>query len=184
MNEQTPENTGRIWGVLAEFGSPADLTHGAEAVRDAGYRKWDVYSPFPVHGMDEAMGLGPSRVGLIVGMGAILGAGGAMLMQWWMSAVDYTLIVGGKPFFAWEQFMPITFELGVLLSAFGGIFGMLALNGLPLLFHPLFRSEQFLRVSDDKFFIAIEADDPNFDQVKTQETLESIGGFNIEMVEA
>jgi len=170
--------------MIAEYESPAALTHGAEAVRDAGYRKWDVYSPFPVHGMEEAMGLPGSRVGYIVGLGAIVGAGGAMLMQWWMSAVDYTLIVAGKPFFAWEQFMPITFELGVLLSAFGAIFGMLALNGLPMLHHPLQRSEQFLRASDDKFFIAIEADDANFDEVKTRELLESAGGFNTEMVEA
>jgi hypothetical protein len=174
---------GPIWGVMAEFKDPAALTHGAEKVRDAGYRKWDVYAPFPVHGMDEAMGLPPSRIGFIVGAGALLGVVGAMLMQGWMSAVDYRLVVDGKPFFAWEQFMPITFELGVLLSAFGAIFGMLALNGLPMLFHPLLKKERFLRVSDDRFMIVIESADPQFDLERTRSLLESAGGAHIEVVE-
>ncbi|MEC9373841.1 MAG: DUF3341 domain-containing protein [Planctomycetota bacterium] len=172
-----------VWGLMAEYKDPAAITHAAEKVRDAGYRKWDVYSPFPIHGMDEAMGLPGSRVGFIVGMGALLGVTGAMLMQWWMSAVDYKIVVAGKPFFAWEQFTPITFELGVLLSAFGAIFGMLALNGLPLFFHPLFKKERFLRVSDDRFMIVVESADPNFDVRRTRELLEKAGGYNIETVE-
>jgi len=172
-----------LWGVMAEYEDPAALTHAAERVRDAGYRKWDVYSPFPVHGMDEAMGIPHSRVGFIVGAGALLGVVGAMLMQGWMSAVDYKIVVADKPFFAWEQFMPITFELGVLLSAFGAIFGMLALNGLPRLNHPLFKKERFLRVSDDRFMIVIEAADPQFDLGRTRSLLESAGGTNVEVVD-
>lgn len=172
-----------VYGMLAEFASPAAISRAAQRVRDAGYRKWDVYSPFPIHGMDECMGAKPSRVGFIVGGGAIIGAGGAMLMQWWMSAVDYRIIVSGKPFWAWEQFLPITFELGVLISCFGALIGMLALNALPRFHHPLFAKERFLRVSDDRFMIVIEARDPKFNAASTRRLLEEAGGVNIDVVE-
>lgn len=169
-----------VWGVLAEFEDPTALYKGAEHVRDNGFRKWDCYTPIPVHGLDEAMGLKPSKVAWVTGFGAAAGAGGAMLMQWWMSAVSYRVVVNGKPFFAWEQFLPITFELGVLLAAFGAIFGMLAINGLPRFFHPLFSKPQFLRASDDKFFIAIEAADPNYSAARA--ALEDAGAVAIEEV--
>lgn len=173
----------RVWGVMAEYKTPAALLHAAERVRDAGYRRWDTYAPFPIHTMDKAMGLKPSRVGFIVGFGAFVGASGAMLLQWWTSAVDYPLIVAGKPFWAWEQFLPITFELGVLIASFGAIIGMLALNGLPRWHHPLFTKERFLRVSDDRFVLAIEARDPKYDPVQTRELLERAGGMNFDVVE-
>ncbi|MFG0256748.1 MAG: DUF3341 domain-containing protein [Phycisphaerales bacterium JB043] len=174
--------TTTTWGVLAEFETPTALYKGCERIRDAGFSRWDAYSPFPVHHLDEAMGLKPSRVSWICGTGAALGVSGAMLMQWWMSAVDYKIVVNGKPFFAWEQFLPITFELGVLLASFGAIFGMLALNGLPMLFHPLFGKKQFLRASDDKFFIAIESTDPKFSEARA--SLLEAGAMNVEEVDA
>lgn len=171
----------RPWGVLAEFESPTALYKACEKARDAGFRNWDAYAPIPVHGLDEAMGLKGSKVAWIVGCGAFTGVCGAMLMQWWMSAVDYKIIVNDKPYFAWEQFLPITFELGVLLSAFGAIFGMLAINGLPRFHHPLFGSANFRRSSDDKFFIAVEARDPNYS--KARGVLESAGALSIEEIQ-
>jgi hypothetical protein len=172
-----------IWGVMAEYPTPAAIYHAAEEVRDAGFSRWDVYAPFPIHGIDEAMGLRGSKVAWIVGFGAFFGVVGAMTMQWWMLAIDYQIVVAAKPLFAWEQYLPVTFELGVLFSAFGAIFGMLALNKLPMWYHPLLKKERFLRVSDDRFIIAIEAADPRFDPVKTREMLTRLGATSVEMVE-
>jgi len=173
----------RSWGVMAEFADPAALMHAAERVRDAGFRKWDVYSPFPVHGMDESMGVKQSKVPVIMGAAAATGFTCAWLMQWWMNQVDYPIPIAGKPLFAWEAATPILFEFSVLLAAFGALLGMLALNGLPRWHHPLMCKERFLRVSDDRFVIAIEARDPSFDERKTAEFLRQIGGNHVEMVE-
>ncbi len=172
------------YGLLAEFEDVTAIYKAAQRVRDEGYKNWDVFSPFPIHNMDEAMGLGRPKVSLFMGTGALCGVSGALLMQWWMNAVDYQILNGGKPLFAWEQATPVTFELGVLLSAFGCLGGMLLLNKLPMPYHPLFKKDNFLRSSDDKFFIAIESKDPKFDESSTKGFLESLGGFNIETVEA
>lgn len=174
---------GALWGVMAEFRDPAALTHAAEQLRDSGFKKWDVYSPFPVHGMDEAMGLGPSRVTYTMGTMAALGCASAVLMQWWMGQVDYPIVVAGKPLFAWEAGMPIIFELSVLFSAFGALFGMLMINLLPRWNHPLFDKQRFLRVSDDRFVIAIEARDPKFSEHSVKQLLERLGGTHVERVE-
>jgi len=176
-------DAGRAWGVLAQFDSPAEVYHAAEKVRDAGYRKWDVYAPIPIHGIDEAMGLRPSKMGWIVGTCAALGASGGFLLQWWTSAVAYPMIVHGKPYGAWEPFTPITFELGVLIAGFGAVFGMLAVNGLPRWHHPLFSKERFLRASDDGFFIAVDARDPKFDESATARLLQEAGASAVETVE-
>lgn len=173
-----------IWGVMAEFPDVTSIYHAAHKVRDAGYANWDVYSPVPIHGMPEAMGVGQSRITFIIAMGAIVGVGGAILLQFWASAYEYQTLVGGKPYAAWEPFMPIIFEMGVLFSAFGAVFGMLALNKLPMLYHPLQTKERFLRVSDDRFVLAIEADDPNFDIDRTGQLLRGLGATSIEVVEA
>ncbi len=174
---------GGTWGVLAEFESPAAVYHAAEQVRDAGYSKWDVYAPIPIHGMDEAMGLKGSKMAWIVGTFAAMGASGGFLLQWWTSAVAYPIVVNDKPFGAWEQFTPVTFELGVLFAGISAVFGMLAINGLPRWNHPLFSSERFLSASDDGFFIGIESKDAKFNSDATSKLLEKAGGFNIEMVE-
>lgn len=172
-----------VYGMIAEYETPAAIYHAAERIRDAGYRQWDVYAPFPIHGIDEAMGVRRTILPVMVAAGAFTGAGLALLMQWWMSAADYPLVVQGKPYGAWEPFVPIVFELGVLLSAFTTLIGMLALNGLPRLHHPLFRKDRFLRVSDDRFIVCIEAEDAKFDPAATRALLESSGGRNIDLVE-
>jgi len=172
------------YGILAEFVDITAVYQAAQKVRDEGYANWDVYSPIPIHGMDEAMGLKRPKVSFFMGTGALLGVAGALTMQFWMNGVDYPMLNGGKPLIAWEQATPITFELGVLLSAFGCLGGMLLLNKLPMHFHPLLTKDNFLRSSDDKFFIAIEAKDPKYDAQQTQRFLEGLGGINIETVEA
>lgn len=177
-----PDTGGPVWGLVAEFDGPASISRAAEKVRDAGYKKWDVYAPIPIHGIDEAMGLKSPKVGLLVGMGALIGCSGALLMQWFLSDKLYRVTVSGKPFWAWEQFTPVTFELSVLFSAFAALLGMLALNGLPRWHHPLFGVERFLRVSDDRFVIAIEARDAKFDAARTRQLLADAGGQHIETV--
>lgn len=169
--------------MIAEFANPAEVSHAAEKLRDEGYTKWDVYAPIPIHGIDGAMGLKPSKVSFFCGIGAATGFTIAISMQYWMSAVDYQTVTAGKPLFAWEQFTPIMFELSVLLASLSTIAGMFLLNGLPRHHHPLLRSERFLAVSDDAFMIAIEATDPKFDPHTAKSTLESLGGFNLEEIE-
>lgn len=177
------ESGNDVHGIMAEFDTPAAVYHAAEKVRDAGYTRWDVFAPFPIHGIDEAMGHKRTILPVMVAAGAFAGAGLALLMQWWMSGVDYPLVVQGKPYGAWEPFTPIVFELGVLLSAFTTLIGMLALNGLPRMHHPLFAKDRFLRVSDDRFIICVEAEDPKFDPEATRRLLEANGGKNIDLVE-
>lgn len=171
------------WGIVAEFATPADLYTACEKVRDAGFKRWDAYTPFPVHGLDKAMGLKPSVLPFIVLAFGLTGGALAFWMQTWMSAIDYPLVISGKPYLAWQAFVPITFEISILFSAFAAVFGMLALNKLPMLFHPLFRVRRFERVTDDRFFIAIEGDDPKFDFEGTQAFLKEIGATHVEPVE-
>lgn len=172
----------RLYGLLAEFETAADTLHGAGLVRDAGYRRWDVHAPFPVHGMDEAMGLPRSRVGWFTFGGGVTGFTLGMLMIWWMNAYDYPLIVGGKPLFSPIPAFPVAYELTILLSAFGALGGMLFLNRLPRLHHPLFNSERFKAATHDRFFIVIEADDPKFSEEGTRKLLERAGSRHIETV--
>lgn len=172
-----------LWGLMAEFDTPAAISHAAEHIRDAGFTKWDVYSPFPIHGMDGAMGLKLSKVTWIMGGAALSGFAFSLWLQWWTSAVNFKIVAGGKPLFAWEQYTPIMFELSVLFSAFGAILGMLILNALPRWYHPLFAKQRFLRVSDDRLVIAIEAQDPNFDEQDTRAMFEQLGGTHIDTVE-
>lgn len=172
--------------LLAEFDTAHDVLHAAEKVRDAGYTSWDTHAPFPVHGMDKAMGLGDSRLGWIVICCAFTGLGGAFLMMHWMNGVDYPLVIGDKPGGApgtIPSMVPIMFELTVLLSAFGAVFGMLGLNRLPQHNHPVFESDRFRGASDDKFFISIEAGDPKFDIEKTRAFLEKTHATHVELIE-
>ncbi|MEO1009511.1 MAG: DUF3341 domain-containing protein [Planctomycetota bacterium] len=172
-----------VHGVLAEFATPADVYHAAEKVRDAGFKKWDVFSPFPIHGIDEAMGIARTKLPLIVAMGGFTGIGCALAMQYWMTGVDYPIVVQGKPYNAWEPFVPITFELGVLFAAFSALFGMLALNGLPRWHHALMKNDRFLRTSDDAYAIVIEAGDPRFEGAPTATMLGELGAVHVELVE-
>lgn len=173
----------KLYGVLAEFDTTAAVYHACEAVRDAGYRNWDAHTPFPVHGLDKAMGLKPTILPWIVFAMGLTGASSGFLLQWWVHNAEYPLIISGKPFFAWQAFIPITFELMVLFAALGAVFGMFALNRLPTYYHSLFHSERFERVTDDKFFIAIEARDPKFDAGSVEELFRELGATHVEQVE-
>jgi len=173
----------QVYGLLAEFPDPGALLHAAEAVREEGYSHFDTHSPFPIHGMDDAMGLGNSKVGYFTFLGGVTGLATATLLQWWTAAVDYPLNISGKPFFAVEPSVPIMFELTVLFAAFGAVGGMLALNGLPRPYNPLFYSERFEGASDDRFFLHIAASDDQFDAEETARMLRSIGALHIELVQ-
>jgi hypothetical protein len=181
MNSQTA----KAFGVLAEFPTPADLMHAAEKVRDAGYTRWDVYTPFPVHGMDHAMGLKNSKVGWFAFLGGLTGYTTGMLMIWYMNAWDYPIVVGGKPMFSPFSAFPPSYELTILFGAFGALGGMLILNRLPRWHHPLLKHRRFIEqgASHDKFFLVIEASDPKYDEAEVRVLLAGLGGRNIEVVE-
>lgn len=186
MSDETKSTTQTVMrtaGLLAEYDSPAAVMHAAEAVRDAGYTKWDVYTPFPVHGMDGAMGLKPTPIGWISLVGGITGGSLALLMQWWMNGYDYPLNIAGKPPFAIQAFIPVIFELTILLTAFATIGGMLGLNRLPQLYHWAFGSKKFERVTNDRFFIGIETEDPKFNADKTRDLLEKTHPISLENVD-
>ena len=173
----------KAFGLIAEFDNTTDVLHAAEKVRDAGFRNWDVYMPFPIHGMDKAMGLKNSKVGWFSFLGGVTGYTTGMLMIWWMNAVDYRLVVGGKPMFSPFAAFPPSYELTILFGAFGAIFGMLYLNRLPRLHHPLLKHKRFALATHDKFFIVIETADPKYSEAETRKLLEAVGSPRIEMVE-
>ncbi len=175
----------RIFGLLAEFDDPAALIRAAEKMRDEGYQYYDCHSPFPIHGMDRAMGLKRSIVGYIAGFMAFVGFTFGLGLQWWTSAVDYPLVIAGKPYFSYQAFVPVTFGLTVLLGAFGAFLGMLHTNRLPRLYHELFFSDRFSRkVTNDGFFVSVVAKDPKFDQSATTSLLESLGGKHVEVIKS
>jgi hypothetical protein len=161
----------KLWGLLAEFATPHDLVRAAARVRDAGYTRWDAHTPFPVHGLDDAMGVEKTRLPYLVLAAGIVGATSGLLMEWWMNAIDYPIIISGKPFNSLPADIPVTFEATVLLASVTAFIGMLVANGLPRYAHPLFRSGALRRVTTDAFFLAIEAADPRFDLESTGQLL-------------
>ena len=172
-----------IYGILARFDGPKNLLHAAESIKEEGYIDFDCHTPFPVHGLDDAMGLKRSIIGYIVGIGCVLGASGGLLLQWWSSTMAYPIVISGKPFFSWQAYMIITFILMILGGAFSALLGMFHLNKMPTFHHPLFNSEIFKKATDDGFFISIESTDPQFDFEDTRELLKSLNGKDIEGVE-
>lgn len=180
MADQDSHNTTsspetRVAAVLGRFDTAAALKVAAEKVRDEGYRKWDSHSPFPIHGMERAMGIRPTILPLLVFGAGITGAIAAMLLQWWTNAVNYPFLISGKPFFSVPANIPVAFELIILFSALAAFGGALILNRLPQFQHPVFESDEFRRATSDGFFISIEATDPKFDETGTAAFLESIG---------
>ncbi len=171
-----------LYGVLAEFRHPGALLEAARSVREAGFKRFDVHSPFPIHGMDRAMGLGNSLVGWLTVGGGIAGMALGVWLQWWTSAVDYPINISGKPFFAIEPSIPVIFELTILLAALSTVIGMFALNGLPRPYNPLFYSDRFRKVTDDGFFLHIAASDRRFDLESTQKLLRDLGATHIETI--
>ncbi|HYM59351.1 MAG TPA: DUF3341 domain-containing protein [Thermoanaerobaculia bacterium] len=164
-----------LYGVIAEFGEAQALLTAAEAVREKGYTNIDAYSPFPIHGLAEAIGFRKSHLSAIVLGGGLLGGAGGFLMCWYANVISYPLNIGGKPFNSWPAFIPITFECTILLAAFAAVFGMLGLNGLPMPYHPVFNVKRFDQASRDKFFLAIQATDPKFNLESARRLLESLG---------
>ena len=179
----TPEAP-RPYGVIAEFPSPETLLHAIHETRGAGYEIIEAYTPFPIEEVWEAIGHPPSKVPLLVLIGGILGCVGGYSLCVWTSAIDYPINIGGRPFHSWPAFIPVTFEVGILFGALGAVFGMFALNRLPMHSHPLFKSRIFERVTDDAFFISIESWDPKFDPSATGKLLESLGARRVELVES
>lgn len=172
----------KIHGVLAEFRNPKELVDAASSVEKSGYKFYDTYAPFPIHGMEKAMGLRNSPLGWIVFGGALIGFFGALTLMIWIMGYDYPLNISGKPFINPPIYVPITFELTVLLSAFAAVFGMLALNKLPRLHNPLFNVDRFKKASDDGFFICIESTDDLFSEEKVSKLFTDAGATHIETV--
>lgn len=173
----------RPYAVLAEFTTPGDAIRAAEKIRDAGYKKWDVHTPFAVHGMDAAMGLNNSKVGWFSFFGGVAGLTTGMLMIWYMNGFDYKIVVGGKPLFSPLYAFPVSYELTILFASFATLFGMFGLNRLPRLHHPLLRNRRFAGVTHDKFILVIETADPKYSESETRRLLEDTGSKHIEIVE-
>jgi hypothetical protein len=172
------------YGLIATFNTAPELYHAAQNVRDAGYKNWDCITPFPVHGLDKAMGLRRSIVPRISLAGGITGFCTGMTMIWWTGGYDYRLTVGGKPFFSPMFAFPISYELTILFTAFATIIGMFIVNGLPRHYHPVLKYDHIRRGMDDTFFIVIEARDSRFNLANTKALLEKAGGKNITELEA
>ena len=172
------------YGLIATFETPAALYHAAEKVRDAGYKNWDCITPFPVHGLDKAMGLRRSIVPRISLAGGLTGFCTGMSLIYYTDAFDYPLVVGGKPFFSPMFAFPVSYELTILFTAFATIIGMFVVNGLPMHYHPVLKHDLIRRGMDDTFFIVIEARDPRFNLANTKALLEQAGGKDIKELEA
>jgi hypothetical protein len=156
-----------VYGIMAEFDNPSDLLAATERAYRAGYRKMDAYSPYPIEELADALGFHKTRVPMIVLVGAILGGLSGYLLQYWVSAVSYPINVGGRPFQSWPAFIIVTFEMTILFGGISAVVGMLALNGLPSPYHPVFNNPRFTAASRDRFFLCIEAADPKFDRIST-----------------
>ncbi len=172
-----------LHGLMAEFREPEELLRAASAAHEAGYRRMDAYSPLPIEGLEEAIGIRRPWMSRIVLIGGLSGAISGYLMQWWISAVDYPVNVGGRPYHSWPSFIPVTFELTILFAAFAAVLGMLVLNKLPQPYHPVFNVPSFRLASRNRFFLCIEATDPQFDLERTREFLKRLGPAEVAEVE-
>ncbi len=177
-NQTTP-----FYGLLAEFDSAQALMDAAVKTTAAGYTKKDAYSPFPIHGLAEALGFRERLVAPIVLAAGIMGALGGWGLEYWTQVIDYPMDIGGRPYYSWVSFIPPAFETTILAAAGAAVFGMLALNGLPQPYHPVFNAPAFARATQDKFFLAIEATDPKFDLAETRAFLASLNPREVVQVD-
>jgi hypothetical protein len=171
-----------MYGLMAEFEDPDTLVAAAYRAQSEGYRRVDAYSPFPIEELHEALGAPHTRLPLIVLIGGLLGCIGGYVLQYWASGIAYPLNIGGKPYNAWPMFIPVTFECTILAAALSAVLGMLALNGLPMPYHPVFNVPRFALASRNRFFLCIEASDPNFDVERTRRFLETLGPREVSTV--
>ncbi len=176
-------STPRIYGLIAEFDSPDALLEAARRAHAEGYRRMDAHTPFPIEGLAEAIGFRRTRLPLVVLVGGIIGCVGGFLMQYYISVIAYPLNVGGRPLNSWPAFIPVTFETTILAAALAAVIGMLALNRLPMPYHPVFNVPRFRLATRDRFFLCIEATDPKFDRDETRRLLESLGPLGVFDVE-
>jgi hypothetical protein len=172
-----------LHGLMAEFGTPDALVAAARRAYLEGYRAMDAYSPLPVEGLAEAIGFHHTRLPTIVLAGGLAGCIGGFFLQYYLSVVAYPINVGGRPLNSWPAFIPITFELTILVAALSAVLGMLALNGLPMPYHPVFNVPRFALATRDRFFLCIEARDPKFDPLATRRFLESLTDRPVSEVE-
>ena len=173
MSESTKRNS--MYGLMAEFDSPEELVKSTRSASEAGYRQLDAYAPFPVEGLADAVGFRKTRLPLITLIGGFIGCFGGFLLQVYPNVFGYPLNIGGRPYYSWPMFIPITFELTILCAAVSCVIGMLILDGLPTPYHPVFNVPRFELASRTKFFLCIKARDKKFDRARTQEFLESLG---------
>jgi hypothetical protein len=168
---------------MAEFESPTALVEAAHRAREAGYTRMDGFSPFPIEELTEALGVRPTRLPLLVLIGGLVGCFGGFFMQWYSAVVDYPINVGGRPFNSWPMFMPVTFEMTVLIAGLTTVLAVLGLNGLPQPYHPVFNVPRFALATRDRFFLCIEATDPLFDRARTKEFLQGLHPREVSEVE-
>ena len=172
-----------LYGLMAEFESPTALVAAANKAREAGYRKMDAYSPIPIEELHDALGFETTKLPMLVAGGALFGALAGFGLQVWASTVAYPVNIGGRPLLSWPSFIPVTFETAILFAAFAAVFGMLALNGLPMPYHPVFNAARFVMASRDRFFLCIEARDPKFDRAATRQFLQGLAPREVSDVE-
>ncbi|SRR5882762_9824003 len=168
-----------IYGMMAEFDSASDLVAAARRTHEAGYKKIDAYSPFPVEELAEAIGFHSNRVALVTLIGAAIGGLSGYLMQYWIATISYPINVGGRPYHSWPSFIVVTFEMTILFGGISAVFGMLALNGLPMPYHPVFNVARFAMATKDRFFLIVFSTDPKYDTTGTRQFLESLGPRSI-----
>lgn len=184
----------QLAAVLAEFETVDDVMHAARTIRDAGYTKWDVHSPFPIHGIDAAMGVKMTILPWLVLLGGLTGLTFGFVLTWWSNASHvptpfmsnlqgYQFLISGKPIWSLPANIPVMFETTVLFSALTAVFGMLILNKLPMHYNPLFKCDRFRRATDDRFFVVVDSRDPKFDAAGTAQLLESLNPVSLEKVE-
>jgi hypothetical protein len=183
VETRVEEEVIQLVGLMAEYDNVEDVMNAADAVRKAGFVRFDVHSPFPIHGIDPVMGIRPTGLPWLVLAGGLFGLIGGMWLQWYCNAYDYPILISGKPFWSLPANIPVIFECAVLSASITAVFGMLFLNRLPLLYNPLFKSERFRRVTNDRFFVVVDATDPKFDEQGTAELLRQAHAVNVERVE-
>jgi hypothetical protein len=171
-----------VFGMMAEFDTPTDIVVAARRTSEAGYRKIDAYSPFPIEELGEVIGFHHNGVALVALVGGLCGCLGGFMLQYWVSTISYPINIGGRPMNSWPSFIPVTFEMTILFAGLSAVIGMLVLNGLPQPYHPVFNVPRFARASQDKFFLIIFSSDPRYDTIKTRAFLEGLGGKSISEV--